>query len=322
VSIQTHNFNTQDLNNFRRYQRRSFETLTAVGQTLKAGESEIEVARRIRKAFHQQGVHHYFHVPVALFGERTGYPGDFGEFEALATDKKLEAGMPVILDAAPIYDGYLVDTSLPFSFGSNPLMDEMTRQLQDFRPLIKDGVNAGKTFQAIELEVNEMMQDLGYLNCHRKHIGSVLGHRVMKVKNRPWNRLKIKQLGVRQVSWFYWKSILAKKGWQNDSPNWNQYKTSNHAPFHGLWAVEPHIAKDGVGTKFEEILVINEDGAEWLDDDLPHVRFWGGEPMLGRVDIHVHHHTNNNHQTNNNRKAVDMNVHPTGDERIMDESTL
>jgi Xaa-Pro aminopeptidase len=280
MSLQTRNFNSEDLSRFRQYQRQSFETLSKVGRSLKAGESEIEVARRIRKAFHHQGVHHYFHVPVALFGERTSYPGDFGEFEALATDKKLEAGMPVILDAAPIYDGYLVDTSLPFAFGSNPLMDELTRQLQDFRPLIKDGVNAGKTLQAIELEVNEMMQDLGYLNCHRKHIGSVLGHRVMKVTNRPWNRLKIKQLGVRQVSWFYWKSILAKKGWQNDSPNWNQFKTSNHAPFHGLWAVEPHIAKNGVGTKFEEILVIGEDGAEWLDNDLPHTRFWNGEPML------------------------------------------
>jgi len=287
VSLQICGFDSTDLDCFRRYQRRSFATLIEVGHTLKEGETEIQVARRIRKAFHQQGVHHYFHVPVALFGERTTYPGDFGEFEALATDKKLEHGMPVILDAAPIYDGHLVDTSLPFSFGENTVMDQMTRDLQPFRSFIKDSVNAGKTFQAIELEVNDMINDLGYLNCHRKHIGAVLGHRVMKVKNRPWNRLKIKQLGVRQVGWFYWKSMLARKGWQNESPNWNQYKTSNHAPFHGLWAVEPHFAKDGVGTKFEEILVITEQGAEWLDEDLPHTRFWNGQPMLGSID-----HTN------------------------------
>jgi len=282
MSLQTHDFSMTDLDCFRQYQRRSFETLVEVGRTLKAGETENQVARRIRKAFHQQGVHHYFHVPVALFGERTTYPGDFGEFEALATDKTLVPGMPVILDAAPIYDGYLVDTSLPFAFGKNTRMDEMTQQLQFFRPLIKDGVNAGKTFQAIELEVNEMIQNLGFQNCHRKHIGAVLGHRVMKVRNRPWNRIKFKQLGVRQVGWFYWKSILAKKGWQNESPNWNQFKTSDHAPFPGLWAVEPHFAKDGVGTKFEEILVISENGAEWLDNDLPHTRFWNGVPMLGK----------------------------------------
>jgi Xaa-Pro aminopeptidase len=281
MSLQTHNFKTTDLDRFREYQRRSFQTLIGVGRTLAAGDTEQQVCRRIRKAFHLQGVHHYFHVPVALFGERTTYPGDFGEFEALPTDKKLETGMPVILDAAPIYSGYLVDTSLPFSFGENTQMDSMTGQLQAFRPLIKDGVNAGKTFQAIELEVDEMIRDLGFRNCHRKHIGAVLGHRVMKVKNRPWNRLKIKQLGIRQVGWFYWKSILAKKGWQNDSPNWNRFKTSDHKPYQGLWAVEPHFARDGVGTKFEEILVITEQGAEWLDNDLPHVRFWEGKPMLG-----------------------------------------
>lgn len=26
--------------------------------------------------------------------------------------------------------------------------------------------------------------------------------------------------------------------------------------------------------KFEEILVVTEDGARWLDDDLPHVHRW------------------------------------------------
>jgi hypothetical protein len=29
-----------------------------------------------------------------------------------------------------------------------------------------------------------------------------------------------------------------------------------------------------VGAKFEELLVITEDDAYWLDDDLPHVRRW------------------------------------------------
>jgi len=38
--------------------------------------------------------------------------------------------------------------------------------------------------------------------------------------------------------------------------------------------MEPHIARDGVGAKFEEILIIDADGARWLDDDLPHTRRW------------------------------------------------
>ena len=42
----------------------------------------------------------------------------------------------------------------------------------------------------------------------------------------------------------------------------------------GLWAVEPHIGFRDVGVKFEELLVVTEDDAFWLDDDLPHVRRW------------------------------------------------
>ncbi|MBA5845199.1 Xaa-Pro aminopeptidase, partial [Escherichia coli] len=30
----------------------------------------------------------------------------------------------------------------------------------------------------------------------------------------------------------------------------------------------------GVGAKFEELLVITDDDAYWLDEDLPHVRRW------------------------------------------------
>ena len=31
---------------------------------------------------------------------------------------------------------------------------------------------------------------------------------------------------------------------------------------------------EGVGVKFAEILIIDESGAQWLDDDLPHLRRW------------------------------------------------
>lgn len=46
-------------------------------------------------------------------------------------------------------------------------------------------------------------------------------------------------------------------------------------PEPGLWAIEPHIGKDAFGVKFEEILVVTKNDAYWLDDDLPHVNFWG-----------------------------------------------
>ena len=49
---------------------------------MKVGQTEAEVARGLRRVFARQGVTSYFHVPVALFGERTAYPGAFGQFSA------------------------------------------------------------------------------------------------------------------------------------------------------------------------------------------------------------------------------------------------
>jgi hypothetical protein len=41
-----------------------------------------------------------------------------------------------------------------------------------------------------------------------------------------------------------------------------------------MWAIEPHLGFRGVGVKFEELLVVTDDDAYWLDEDLPHVRRW------------------------------------------------
>jgi predicted phosphatase len=38
-----------------------------------------------------------------------------------------------------------------------------------------------------------------------------------------------------------------------------------------LWAIEPHIGREGGGIRFEEHLVIEPERVYWLDDDEPHV---------------------------------------------------
>jgi Xaa-Pro aminopeptidase len=267
-------FADHELAKFKEFQQRSYATLEAVAAELKVGMTEVEVARRLRKRFHEQGVHTYFHVPVVLFGDRTAYPGDFGQLEALSTERKLEKDQAIILDAAPIYEGYIVDTSLSTVFGENATHKMLHPKLKAFRDQILSQVKEGVEFRDIENSCNQMIEEMGAENCHRKHIGEVIGHRVFKVKKRFWHAFTIKQISVRHVVWLFWKSLAAVKGWQNDSPNWNHRRTSAHKPFPGLWAVEPHFAIDGIGVKFEEILVVTDDDAYWLDDDLPHVKAW------------------------------------------------
>jgi Xaa-Pro aminopeptidase len=259
-------FTQAELDTFRQYQRASYAVLEDVAGSLRAGDTEKDAARRVRKRFHEQGVHHYFHVPVALFGARTAYPGDFGQLEALSTDRKLEPGMAVILDAAPVYRGYTVDTSYSTSFGDNPLARELTAALRPLRDLILARVRERRTFRAIAREVDDEIRKLGYENCHRKHIAFVLGHRVTQVPDTWLNRRRIWGLGVPQAAYFIGKTFGAQQFGGDGSPNWNHTRSSDHPPTPGLWAVEPHLGKDGVGAKFEEILVITEDDAYWLDE--------------------------------------------------------
>jgi Xaa-Pro aminopeptidase len=269
------NFAPAELDKFRDYQRASYGVLEQVAGSLREGETEKDVARRLRKRFHEQGVHHYFHVPVALFGTRTAYPGDFGPFAALPTDRRLEPGMPVILDAAPVYHGYTVDTSYATSFGDNPLARELGAALQPLRTLILQRVNERRTFRAIAREIDDEIRKLGYENCHKKHIAFVLGHRVTQVPDTWLQRRRVWGLGVPQVAYFIGKTVGAQRFGGNGSPNWNHTRSSDHPPTPGLWAVEPHLGKGGVGAKFEEILVITDQEAYYLDEGgLPHHRAW------------------------------------------------
>lgn len=274
--IKYKDFSSSELEAFRAAQQAAYKTLTDFAAALAPGISEIEAARLLRKAFYAQGVRRFFHVPVALFGERTAYPGNFGAFGALPTDRTLKPGDPVILDAAPIYDGYLVDTSYAFPFGDVPGFDALDGHLEVLREMILAEVNAGRSFRGIARTVDGYIHDHGYENCHKKHIGAVLGHRVMKGRGWLVDQPRIWGLASKHVGWFLAKSLIARAGFKSQTPNWNHGRVCEGVRPPGLWAIEPHLAKDGVGAKFEEILVIGEDGAAYLDDALPHLARWRG----------------------------------------------
>lgn len=274
VLIQHRNFRPEQLAEFRKYQRLSYDVLEQSQEVLKPGVSEKEAARRIRKNFHLAGARGYFHVPVVLFGDRTGYPGDFGQLEAISTDRTLKEGDAVIFDAAPIFNGYKVDTSYAFAFGDNPAFERADAALEQFRDLLVELIHDGLTFREVTWKTDDRIKEIGFENCHKKHIGAVLGHRVTYAPQYPIRMPKIWGLSPRQVSWFLAKSVQSRLGQPKATPNWNASRQCATPPTEGLWAMEPHIARDGVGVKFEEILVIDGDGVRWLDDDLPHTRRW------------------------------------------------
>jgi Xaa-Pro aminopeptidase len=71
VLVQWRDFNAPRLARFGALQREVFAVLEEVGQTVAVGDTETAVAARIRHALKRLDVRSWFHVPVALFGERT-----------------------------------------------------------------------------------------------------------------------------------------------------------------------------------------------------------------------------------------------------------
>lgn len=270
--FKTRNFSEAELARFRELQHLSFSILTDEARRLEPGMSEREVGRRLVKAYYKHGVKSFFHLPVVLFGERTALPGDWTVAHFFPKKRTVAEGEAVIFDCAPIFDGYLVDTSFSFCLGDNPTHREMMHNLAEFRTSVPAAVNAGDSFKAITESVNARIATWGYEAVHPKHPGNVLGHRTMKLPRLPftWRNQGFDALSL---NWFYANEFASRAALAR-SPLWNATRTSDHAPYDGLWLVEPHAGKGAVGAKWEEILVIQDGQARWLDDDVPHVRQW------------------------------------------------
>ncbi len=76
--IQSQRFEPAQLERLAQLQRQVYAALATVASTLGPGDTEHAVVRRIHRELLPLGLQSYFHVPVALFGSRTAYPGRFG----------------------------------------------------------------------------------------------------------------------------------------------------------------------------------------------------------------------------------------------------
>lgn len=271
--IKTRNFSLAALTRFRDLQRLSFSILENTAASLTAGDTEKSVARHIVKEYRAAGADSFFHLPVVLFGERSALPGAWPVARFFPREKALQEGDSVILDAAPLFAGHLVDTSYSFCFGNNSAHREMMQHLSRYRDSVPDAVARGESFKAIAESVRATMREAGYEAVHTKHPGEVLGHRAIRTPRLPFN-LRMQGFDAVSLGWFKLSEGLANRGLSRRSPLWNGRDTSDHAAHDGLWLVEPHAGGGPVGAKWEEILVIENGEPRWLDDAPPHVRQW------------------------------------------------
>lgn len=265
---------------FAEVQRLAYRCAETIAAELEPGMTERAVAQRMQAFFDAEGVDDCFHRPFAWFGDRTAFRGliglkPLGGFNPAfyPGTRRLERNMPFILDCAPTVRGYTADIGYCGVLGKHRVLDQLMDDLREHRTLILQMVRARRPLAEISREVDRLCAQQGYEPRHKAYPFETLAHRVEplvddgKAQHSSVARFGLRNL--RELGRDAWKGRT--QGW---SPIWNSSKRSEHPPTPGLWAVEPHLGFRNVGAKFEELLVVTENDAFWLDDDVPHVRRW------------------------------------------------
>ena len=255
----------------RSVQQLAYRTAEGVARELRPGVTERQAAGRLKRRLIEEGVEDWFHVPFAWFGDRTTLKGFRNPLKFFPTNRALQEGMPYILDVAPVHEGVTADIGYSGCLGPNPIFDQMMADLAEYRTLILDQVRERRTFRDIYEAVDQLAAKHGYTPAHHAYPGKVLAHQIWPVHGGG-PRTIVAGFGNKSLR-LLGRSLAVSvgEGW---SPLWNGTRRSDHAPVPGIWAIEPHLGFHGVGVKFEEVLIVTDDDAYWLDDDLPHVRRW------------------------------------------------
>ena len=270
-------YTESELELYKKVQKLAYDSVLEVKSRLSAGITEREAADLLDEVLQKKGVRNFFHTSFAWFGNRTSFTNFNSYFDFQPTRRKLEKGMCVILDTAPTLEGRACDIGYAFAFGENSIVEKAILDLEIFRKLILEEILAEKTLSEIYTKVDKLISEMGYMNCHKMYPAEVLGHKIGRL---PFLQIPpFKVFGFHAQTFLYLlgetaQAMIPKFGFENNTvvPFWNG--SSNHRAEPGLWAVEPHIGKQDVGVKWEEILVVTDSTAYWLDDDLPHVLNW------------------------------------------------
>ncbi len=249
----------EELEKFRKSQRLAYQCAVTIGKELQEGWTEKQTADLMDTFLKDSGVKTFFHKSFAWFGDRTRFLGFTKYRHFMPSEKRLRQSDVIILDTAPIFEGYTSDIGYTMSLEPNPKLEKAKKSLIRYRNLILELFENKIPTQEIWNKIDTAIKTDGYDNCHSMYPFSVLGHQVHKIGfnflpgfSKPFSIHSYLSIIMRGI----YPELLGPK--HKGDPT-------------GLWAIEPHLGADGFGAKFEEILVVTPEKVYWLDDHVPHL---------------------------------------------------
>lgn len=275
-------YSAADLDRFRQVQRLAYDIALRVESQLQVGITEVEACTLVAAAQTEREVIQVFHDPYVLFDARTVLGSGTGPSEPagpppgtdlVPTNQVLRDGAPVIIDLAPVAHGVSSDVAYSCVLGANRVFEELDAGLARIRSFLREGIAARASMLALYHELDERLAARGWESCHHRQADRALGHMVFPLEHETDRPTPLPGWGAVAAEKMLAAGIEALDH-GTCYPLWSDSSFTDYPATPGLWAIEPHIGLEGVGVKFEELLVVTDDDAYWLDDDLPHVRRW------------------------------------------------
>lgn len=250
----TQKLTEQELQLFRKAQSLNEEILRESSLFIQPGMSEVEAAQMIKEKFYSRGVKSFFHEPFAWFGHRACFDG-FRSYKDFMprVDVRYRDGESFILDAAPVVNGVIVDGGIAFDLSDSSQFNQAQAFLAQLRAEIPAKVLELKKASLVWRWVHHRITQAGYRNCHQDYPFSVLGHRVYF--SDPKIQLSVMRFGLGSAYHLLTEGLFGEI-----------LAPESVFELEGLWAIEPHIGLDGMGLKFEELLVVQDGKCYWLKD--------------------------------------------------------
>lgn len=278
-------YSAADLDRFRRVQRLAYDIALRVESQLQVGITEIEACTLVAAAQTEYEVIQVFHDPYVLFDGRTALGAGAHEEaetaiapecpsnELAPTEQVLRDGDPAIIDVAPVAQGVSSDIAYSCVLGTNRAFKELDAGLARIRSFLRDGIASRASMLMLYHQLDELVAARGWESIHHRQADRALGHLVFPLEHETDRPSPLPGWGAVAAETMLAAGIDALDH-GTCYPLWNDSSFTDYPATPGLWAIEPHIGLDGVGVKFEELLVVTDDDAYWLDDDLPHVKRW------------------------------------------------
>ncbi len=245
----------EKIEGFRRSQKMALDAAIEVAKSIRPGWTERRAAEMLSRHLRDQGVKSFFHDGFAWFGDRAAFHGMRKWTDFMPSERVLQEGESYILDIAPNVDGFVSDIGYGVVTEGDEIAAKAKKFLLELRgaiPTFFDGKRAGAEICAL---VDGRIEAAGYRAAHHRYPFSVLGHRLHQ--HRSLGPFQVMRFGIESYVGFATRGVFGQL-----------LNHNSQGSLDGLWAVEPHVGigeSPAVGLKFEEILLVKNGKARWLE---------------------------------------------------------